>query len=176
MSQTDEVKVLDLIRAPPHDDPYSHLKNCLLRMYGLTDYARFESSSSLPFSGDMLPSALMSKMLSLLPAGHEACFFLRGAFLKRLPTDVRSQLVHDNTSDPLTLAIRADKIHQSRVASAVNYVSSVPDDYPFLAVRAPNVSHGRSQCSPTPGPHPHCPSAPSSASHRSDSPDLCWYH
>ena len=88
MSQTDAVKVLDLIHAPPRDNPYGHLKNCLLQMYGLTDYARFEAISSLPYSGDMLPSALMSKMLSLLPAGHEACFFLRGAFLKRLPADV----------------------------------------------------------------------------------------
>ena len=70
-------------------------------MYGLTDYARFEAISSHPFSGDMLPSALMSKKLSLLPAGHEACFLLHGAFLTPLPADVRSHLIHDNTSDPL---------------------------------------------------------------------------
>ena len=88
MSQTDSVKALDLIRAPPRNNPYGHLKNCLLRMYGLTDYTRFEAISSLPFLGDMHPSALMSKRLSLLPAGHEACFFLRGAFLKRLPAEV----------------------------------------------------------------------------------------
>ena len=37
MSQTDAVKVLDLIRALPRDDPYGHLKSCLLQMYGLTD-------------------------------------------------------------------------------------------------------------------------------------------
>ena len=114
MSQTDAVKVLDLIRAPPHNDSYGHLKNHFLQMYGLTDYTRFEAISSLLFLGDMLPSALMSKMLSLLPAGHEACFFLHGAFLKRLPADVRSHLVHDNTSDPLTLSLRANEIHQSR--------------------------------------------------------------
>ena len=88
MSQNNAVKVLDLISAPPCDNSYGHLKNRLLQMYGLTDYAVFEDISSLPFSEDMLPSALMSKMLSLLPAGHEACFFLCGAFLKRLPTDV----------------------------------------------------------------------------------------
>ena len=88
MSQIDAVKILYLIRAPPRDYPYGHLKNRLLQMYGLTSYAHFEAISSLPFSGDMLPSALISKMLSLLPAGHKACFFLRGAFLKRLPADV----------------------------------------------------------------------------------------
>ena len=32
MSQQDAVKVLDLIRAPPHDDPYGHLKSRLLLM------------------------------------------------------------------------------------------------------------------------------------------------
>ena len=141
-------------------------------MCGLTDYARFKAISSLPFLGDMLPSALMSKMLSLLPAGQEACFFL--------PADVRSHLVHDNTSDPLTLSppLRADEIHQSCVssASAVNHVNSASDDYSALAIQTPNLSRGRSQCSPTPGPRTCRPSANPSASPHSDSPDLCWYH
>ena len=98
MFQSDKVKVLDLIRAPPATDPYQHLKDRLLRMYALTDYARFkaifEAISSLPLSGDMLPSALMLKMLALLPADQQACFFLHGAFFKRLPSDVRAQIVH----------------------------------------------------------------------------------
>ena len=38
MSQSEVVKVLDLIRAPP-TNPYRHLKDCLLKMYSLTDYA-----------------------------------------------------------------------------------------------------------------------------------------
>ena len=37
MSQQDAFKVLDLIRAPPRDDPYGHLKSGLLLMYNLTD-------------------------------------------------------------------------------------------------------------------------------------------
>ena len=51
MSQKDAVKVLDKIHAPPCDNPYGHLKNCLLGMYDLTDYARFEAISSLQFWG-----------------------------------------------------------------------------------------------------------------------------
>ena len=167
----DAVKVLNLICAPPHKDPYSHLKNIrLLRMYGLTDYAHYEAITSLPFSGDMLPSALMSKMLSLLPSGLEVCFFLHGAFLKRLPLDVRSHLVLDRTSDPLSLALCANEIHQSQVssASAINHIHSAPEDCPVLT--------GCSQRSPTPGPCPGHPSATPSASPCSDSPDLCWYH
>ena len=78
MSQSVAVKVLDLIRAPPTDDPYGHLKKCLLQMYALTDYTCYKAISSL--SGDMLPSALMSKMLALLPSDHQACFSLMALF------------------------------------------------------------------------------------------------
>ena len=101
MSQSDSVKVLDLIRAPPANAPYEHIKYCILWMYALTDNASYEAISSLPLSGDMIPFALMSKMLALLPDNHQACFFLHGAFLKRLPPDVRAHLVHDRTTDPL---------------------------------------------------------------------------
>ena len=82
-------------------------------MKALTDFARFEANSSLPMSGDLLPSALMSKMLTLFSADHQACFFLCGAFLQRLPSDVRAHLVHDPISDPLSLALSADKIYRS---------------------------------------------------------------
>ena len=102
MSQTDAAKVLDLIRVPSADNPYGHLKEILLWMYALTDFASYEPISSLPLSGDMLPSGLMSKMLALLPFNHQACFFLPGAFLKHLPADVRAHLVHDRTTDPLS--------------------------------------------------------------------------
>ena len=109
LSQSDAVKVLDIMRAPPTSNPYQHLKDWLLRMYVLTDYARFEAISSLPLSGDMLPSALMSKMLALLPADDQNCFFLRGAFFQSLPSDVRAHLVHNQNSDPLALALNAEK-------------------------------------------------------------------
>ena len=101
MSQSDAVKVLNLIRDPPADH-YRHIKECLLKMHALTDYERYEAISNLLPSGDMLPSALMSKMLALLPADHQACFFLHGAFLKCLPSDFRAPLVQDRTSDSLS--------------------------------------------------------------------------
>ena len=149
MSQNDAVKALDLICAHPHDDPYGHLKNRLLRMHGLTDYACYEAITSLLFSGDMLSSVLMSKMLSPLPFRHEACFFLCGAFLKRLLADVPSHLDHDRTLDPLSMALHADDIYQS------------PEDCPVLVIQAPSVSCGLSQCSRSPGPHPRGPTTPS---------------
>ena len=58
------------------DDPYSHLKEHLLQMYALTDYARYEAISSLPLPRDMLPSPLMSKILSLTPPLMSVLFLL----------------------------------------------------------------------------------------------------
>ena len=127
----------------------------------------------------MQPSTLMSRMLDLLPAGHRPRFFLQAAFLKPLPADVRAHLIHDRTPDPLTLALRADEIFQSRVssASAVNNVSSalvLGDKYSVHA-----ICSQASSCPPhssTPGPISRSAPAAPSASCRSDLPSLCWYH
>ena len=88
-------------------------------MFVLINYARAWAITYLPLTSDMHPSTLMSRMPGLLSAGHDPCFFLQATFLKRLPVDIQSHLVHDRTSDPLTLALRADKILQSRVSSAL---------------------------------------------------------
>ena len=154
ISQSDAVKVSDLIRASPASNPYQHLKDWLLRMYALTDFARFEAISSLPLSRDMLPSALMSKMLVLFPADHQACFFLCGAFLQCLPSDVKAHLVYDPILEPLSLALNADKIYWScfSSSSALHHVSGTSDECPNLAVYAPSAICPCSQGFPTPGP------------------------
>ena len=150
MMQEVAVKVLNIIRNPPAEDSYRHLKDRLLRMFVLNDYSCAEAILNLPLSGEMQPSTLMSRMLSLLPTSHEPSFFLRAAFLKCLPVDVRAYL-HDRNSDPLTLALHADEIFQNRVsfASAVNHVSSTPvlgnefllrSALPLLVLPCPPVS------------------------------------
>ena len=73
-------QVLDLIKSPPSSDPYKALKNRLLKLFALDDYQRYEAISSLPLSGDMKPSKLMSRMLALLPLNHKPCFFSPGRF------------------------------------------------------------------------------------------------
>jgi len=102
-------QVLDLIKSPPSSEPYEALQNQLLKLFA----QRYEAISNLPLSGDMKPSKLMSNMLALLPVDHKPCFFLRGAFLKRLPADVRAHLLRDDFSDPISLALKADKIYKS---------------------------------------------------------------
>ena len=117
----------DIIRNPPAADPYSALKSRLLQTHSLTDYAGCESFMSLPLSKDMLPSVLLSRMWELLPIEHQECLFLGYAFLRQLPANVRSHLVHDNTMDIALLFQRADEIYRSSLSpsSLVNAVDSV---------------------------------------------------
>ena len=146
-------QVLDLIKSPPSSEPYEALKQRLLRLFALDDFQRYEAISSLPLSGDMKPSKLMSSMLALLPVGHKPCFFLLGAFLKRLPADVRAHLLRDDFSDPISLALKADKIYQSRVASNT--------------VRSSGSSKPRRSATPHAG---------NRQDNRSQSPSMCYYH
>ena len=144
-------QVLDLIKNPPSADPYEALKSRLLRLFALDDYQRFEAISSLPLSGDMKPSKLMSNMLALLPLGHKPCFFLRGAFLKRLPADVRAHLLRDDFSDPIALALKADEIYQSKVSSSTVYtVSSAWEDV-VNAMRSSPTNRPRRSATPHSG-------------------------
>ena len=150
-------QVLDLIKNPPSPDSYEALKNRLLRLFAI---------SNRPLSGDMKPSKLMSNMLALLPLGHKPCFFLRGAFLKRLPADDSVHLLRDDFSDPIDLALKADEIYQSRVSSSTVYtVSSTPEDV-VNAVRSSPTNRPRRSATPH----------SSSRDSRSSSPSLCYYH
>ena len=159
--------VLDLIKSPPSSEPYEALKKRLLRLFALDDFQRYEAISSLPLSGDMKPSKLMSSMLALLPVGHEPCFFLQGAFLKRLPADLHAHLVRDDFSDLISLTLKADKIYQSRVASNPVYaVSSTPEDS-INAVRSSGSSRPRRSATPH---------ASNRQDNRSQSPTMCYYH
>ena len=74
-------KILDLISAPPAGDPYGVLDECLIMLYTLNNYQRFEALVSLPLSGDQKPSHLMNRMLALLPDDYKPDFILRGLFL-----------------------------------------------------------------------------------------------
>ena len=160
-------QVLDLIKSPPAVGPNEALKNRLLKLFALDDYQRYEAISNLPLSGDMKPSRLMSNMLALLPAGHEPCFFLKGAFLKRLPADIRAHLIRDDFSDPISFALKADEIYQSRVASNPVYaVSSSPEDS-VNAVRSSGSSRPRRSATPHTG---------NRQDNRSQSPTMCYYH
>ena len=185
-------QILDLIGAPPQGEPYKVLRERLIKLYTLNDYQRFEALVSLPLPGDQKLSHLMNRMLALLPDDYKPDFILRGLFLRRLPIDVRSHLLHEKVDNPRALALKADKLYQSRVSpSAVNLLS---DDFgdslqvnlvssrakvpsrpgtPKLStsVKNPPSRHSQTQTrSPARSPTP----APSSKS--PNPPGFCWFH
>ena len=162
-------QVLDLIKSPPAAGPYEAQKSRLLKLFALDDLQRYEAISNLLLSGDMKPSKLMSNMLALLPPSHKPCFFLKGAFLKRLPADIHAHLLRDDFSNPISFALKADELYQSRVSSSQVYsVSSTPEDQQSVNAFRPSVPN-RSRCSAT-------PHATSRQDSQSQSPTMCYYH
>ena len=120
-------------------------------------------------------SHLMNRMLALLPDDYKPDFILRGLFLQCLPIDVWSHLLRKQVSDPHTLALKADKLYQSRVSpSSVSVLSN--DHRDPLQVNLVS-SHARppksplsmkirlSKRSPTPAPSPISPTPPGA----------CWF-
>ena len=138
--------------------------------YSLNDYQRLEALVSLPLTGDQKPLHLMNRMLDLLPDGYKPDFILRRLFLRRLPIDVRSHLLQEKVSDPRALALKADKLYQSRVSSSVNLLTDVLED--SLQVHAVTLRSHPSK-PPTLAKRSSTP-APSSKSPTSPGP--FWYH
>ena len=123
-------QILDLICAPSAGDPYEVLQERLITLYTLKDYQRFEALVSLPLSVDKKPSHLMNRMLALLPENYKPDFILRGLFLQHLPIDVCSHLLCEKVLDPQALALKTDKLYQSRISSSsVNLLSKILDEF-----------------------------------------------
>ena len=61
-------------------------------------------------------------MLTLLPDDHKLSFSLHGVFLKCLPANIRAHLLRDNFRHTISLALKADKIYQSRVSLSLVFV------------------------------------------------------
>ena len=165
---------MDIIRNPPLQNPYESLRARLLQMHSLTDYALCETIMSLPMSGDMLPSALLSRMRALFPIEHQECLFLRYAFLRQLPADVRSHLVHDKTEDITVLSQRADEIFRS--SSAPNLSVSALDSANAVLPPPPRQNRRAQRTQRAPSPVNRRSQTPAAPSRRSSSPSFCWYH
>ena len=66
LPQVVAAQILDLIRAPPAGYAYKVLKECLITLYSLNNYQRFDALVSLPLSRDQKPLHLMNWMLAML--------------------------------------------------------------------------------------------------------------
>ena len=118
----------------------------------------------------------MNRMLNLLPDDYKPDFILRGLFLRRLPIDVRSHLLREKVSDPRALALKADKLFQSRVSPlsvnllADDFGESLQVNLVSSRARAPKIPNSvkipLSKRSPTPAPTTRSPTLSG----------LCWFH
>ena len=163
-------QILDLIQAPPPGDPYEVLRERFIRLYSLNDYQRFAALVSLPLNGDQKPLHLMNQMMALLLDGYKPDFILPGLFLQRLSIHVCSHLLQEKVSDPRAVALKADKLYQSKVSSSMNLLTDVLED--SLQVNAV-TSGSRPSRPPTLAKRSSTP-APSLRSPTSPGP--CWYH
>ena len=102
--------VMDILRAPPANEPYETLKSRLEQSYSISEYNRAEQLINLPALGDRKPSHMMNSMLSLLPEGHKPGFLFKYLFLNRLPEGIRSHLMNIKTEQLRDLAAIADQL------------------------------------------------------------------
>ena len=81
----------------------------------------------------------MNRMLAHLPDDYKPDFILRGLFLRRLLINVRSHLLQEKVSTPRALALKADELFRSIVASLVNLLAnSLEDSHQVNAVTTPS--------------------------------------
>ena len=67
------------------EDPYQEIKDCLIHLYSLSNFQKFETLINLSCTSDTAPSVLMSSMLNLYPKKFTQDFIFISLFLRRLP-------------------------------------------------------------------------------------------
>jgi len=106
-------KVRDLLLSPPTVNPYTSLKEQLIKRMAASEQHRIQQLLSLEDLGDRKPTQLLCRMQQLLgdTPGYTNSSFLRELFLQRLPANVRMVLASASDTVPLTeLAQLADRI------------------------------------------------------------------
>ena len=108
----------------------------------------------------------MNRMLALLPDDYKPNFILHGLYLRCLPIQVRSHLLQEKISNPRALALKADKLFQSRISSPVNLLAEQFKEAQVSAVATKTRPFPASRRSQT----------PASSPRSSVPPGSCWYH
>ncbi len=115
LDQVTASRILELLQNPPAATKYQAIKDRLLRTFGLSELQRANRIIDMPDLGDEPPSVLMDKMLALM-GDHEPCFLFRQLFLRRMPEEIQSTLVHSKILDPRELSEAADRLWQSQAS------------------------------------------------------------
>jgi hypothetical protein len=138
--------IMDLITAPPDDEPYLAIKGRLLSTHQLTDYQRIEQLLAMDSLGSRRPSELLAHMLELCPVGEERSKFFAFHYLHRLPQELRIMLGDDDHQDVQVLAAKADRLwalHGHRLHGGVAAVQQSPTDPAVNAVRGGGANSKR---------------------------------
>ena len=96
---------------PPENNRYTALKGALLQAFAKSQEQKDAELLSLSSLGDMKPTALLRKLLSL---NSDTKTLLRAHFLALLPTDVRSVLAGREIPDLDELAKTADRVLEAK--------------------------------------------------------------
>ena len=83
-------------------DPYTAIKNLVVKETDMSDYQRFEKLHALPALGDQRPFNLLASICNLQPEGECKCYCSRYKFLSQMPPITRAQLVSRRTSPSTT--------------------------------------------------------------------------
>ena len=89
-------QAMDIIEAPPAENPYTALKERLTKAYALSDSEKADRILDMGGIGDQTPSQCLNSMLLLVPQDEakDPGFLFRQVFLRQLPTEVRTQLFY----------------------------------------------------------------------------------
>ena len=120
-------EVGDLLVHPPTDQPYTQLKDELIKHTSASEQKRLHLLLTAEQLGDKIPSQLLRKMQQLLGENKLEESILKQFFLKCLPSNI--QLILASTSEAVNitqLADLADKIVEASepAASAMSAVSA----------------------------------------------------
>lgn len=135
-------EVRDLILNPPKKNPYTTLKEELIKRTSASEQKRLNRLLIGEELGDRKPSQLLRRMQQLLGDKKLEGSILKQLFLQRLPMNV--QLILSSTSDTASmeeLARLADKIVEVASPLAIAGMQAQPPSYPHAEASAASSSH-----------------------------------
>jgi hypothetical protein len=133
------------VRTGEVDEPYEQLERKLTASYRGSPWQLTFDLLDMPDLGDWRPSVLMDTMLASLPHDCRPDRLFLALFLRRLPPDIRDQLVAQDLQEPAAMAAVADCIYDARpqggVMQAVNQVA--PPEVRSVNGRSPSPANRR---------------------------------
>lgn len=175
-------EVRDLILKPPEDNPYTRLKEQLIKRTAVSEQRRLQQLLHDEQLGDRKPTQLLRRMQQLLGPGDRAGIdgtFLKELFLQRLPGNVRMVLASSNAATSLAeLAELADKVAEVAAPPIASVeqpqlskeIEQLRAQVAKLQTNIKSLANSRSRSRT-----PRRADSPAPATTTAEG-DLCWYH